>query len=329
MYPGRINKLPLLAMFFSAELLCQESPRPNRHPLFAIFPDPLPEGRTSLTVEAASQFLRPDYEIGDSGRTFARFDGEEWGLALDLARGCGPFVFNLRLRGVWRSGGWADQAFASWHSIIGVPQGGRDMAPKFRLEYILSRDGETISHLAKDQASFMDADLAVLYPFGSPEAGGRIGVSVQAPTGSRSDFSGSGGWDWLAGAALWKTYGHFSFHTQLECAFLGIDSRNPYSLALGGQTQMRAWAGGGYQGRERGFWKGLGLDITIGYTESPYRVGIPRIDRPGWQQHWTFSHARFPSLKMGISEEAGTYTSPDLTVFFQYKLNLNGLMPIH
>jgi len=297
----------------------QSAPAPNRHPLLSIFPEPLPSGRTSITMEASSQFLRPDFETGDGGRAFARFDGEEWGLTLDLARPFGPLVLNLRLRGIWRSGGWADQAFASWHTIIGTPQGGRHNAPKFRLDYTLIMDGQTIARLTDDRASFMDADLAVLYPFGDQDSGGRLGLSVQAPTGKREDFSGSGGWDELLGLALWKSFGDFRFHIQLECAFLGVDDDNPYDLVLTGRTQKRAWAGISCQGNGRGFWSGLGLDITIAYTESLYATGIPRIDRPGWQQHWTFSHARLPKWRAGISEDAGTYTNPDLTVFLQYR----------
>lgn len=300
-------------------LVGQESPRPNRHPIFSIFPDPLPDGRTAITLEAASQFLRPDFENADGGRTFARFDGEDWGLTLDLAHGFGPFVFNLRLRGIWHSGGLFDQAFASWHSVLGVPQGGRDMAPKYRLDYTLVRDEQIVAQLTKDRACFMDADLAMLYPFGSAASGGRIGISVQAPTGSRDNFSGSGGWDELAGIALWKSFGRFMFHTQLEYAFLGIDDTNPYNEVLDHHTQKRAWGGITYQGMGNGVLTGLGLDITISYTESPYVVGIPRIDRSGWQQHWTFSHSRLPRWRLGISEEAGTYTSPDLTAFVQYR----------
>ena len=315
----KANVLILCHLFICGALPAQEAPRPNRHPLLSIFPDPLPEGRTAITMEASSQFLRPDFEVTDDGRTFARFDGEDWGLTLDLVRGLGPLVFNLRLRGVWRSGGWADQAIASWHTMFGLPQGGRGMAPKFHLDHTLRRDGQLIAQLTSDSACFMDTDLAVLYPFGNQGAGGRVGLSLQAPTGSRGDFSGSGGWDELIGLALWKSVGHFRFHAQLEYALLGISGANPYSAVLERRTQKRAWAGAAYQGHGDGFWSGLGLDISIGYTESPYSVGISRIDRPGWQQHWTFSHSRLPEWRMGISEEAGTYTSPDLTVFIQYR----------
>jgi len=315
----KTSVLILCHFIIGGALAAQESPRPNRYPLLSIFPDPLPDGRTSITVEAASQFLRPNHEVSGDERTFARFDGEDWGLTLDLARGLGPLLFNLRLRGTWRSGGLADQAFASWHSLFGFSQGGRGYAPKFRLEHTLCRDGQLIAQLTSDRACFMDADLAVIYPFGNLESGGRLGVSVQAPTGSREDFSGSGGWDELVGLALWKSLGHFRFHTQLEYAFLGISDTNPYSAVMERRSQKRGWLGVAYQGRGRDFWNGLGLDIAVGYTESPYLVGIPRIDRSGWQQHWTFSHSRLPKWRVGISEEAGTYTSPDLTFYVQYR----------
>jgi len=317
----KLFRLPcfLYPLFAVGAMCAQEAPRPNRHPLLSIFPEPLPDGRTSITLEAANQFLRPDFEIGGDGRSFARFDGEDWGLTLDLAKGFGPFALNLRLRGIWRSGGWADQAFASWHSLLGVPQGGRQWVPKFRLEYSLLMDRQLVAQLNKDRFCTMDADIALLYTFGDSASGGRMGASIQAPTGTKGNFSGSGGWDELIGAALWNSWGKFRLHAQVEYAFLGISTANSYGAALAHHTQMRGWVGAAYQGRGRGFFGGLGLDITIGYTESPYSVGISRIDRSGWQQHWTFSHMRLPKWCFGISEEAGTYFSPDLTGFIQYR----------
>jgi hypothetical protein len=165
----------------------------------------------------------------------------------------------------------------------------------------------------------MDADLAILFPFGGGAWGGRAGASVQAPTGRGDDFSGSGGWDWLVGAALWRRLGPLRFHAQMECAFLGVSDGNPYSTVMDRRTQKRAWAGMAGQGGGAGILGGLGLDVSVAYAESPYSVGIPRIDRSGWQQHWTFSHARLPGWRMGISEEAGTYFSPDLTAFIGWR----------
>jgi hypothetical protein len=319
--PGRPRLRAALGPFAALPLLCaglsglsaQEAPRPNRHPLLSIFPDPLPDGRTSVAVETANQFLRPEFQSGNGGRTLARFDGEDWGLTLDYARRAGPMVLNLRLRGLWRSAGWTDQIFAAWHALLSTPTGGREQVPDYRLEYMLSVDGRTVARLGSARARLMDVDLAVLLPFGGPDAGGRVGASVQAPTGKSDDFSGSGGWDWLVGAALWKKAGPFTFHAQLERAFLGVPDGSPYALALDGRTQKRIWAGTAFRVG------GLGVDASIAYAEGIYATGIPRLDRSGWQQHWTFSHARLPKWRAGFTEEAGTYLSPDLTAFVQWR----------
>jgi hypothetical protein len=266
-----------------------------------------------VAIEVANQFLRPEFEAGDGGRTSARFDGEDWYLTLDCAKAVGPLALNLRLRGAWRTGGWTDQLLAAWHAMLAAPTGGRDKVRDFQLTYSLIRDGVTVARLGESRASFMDADLAVLFPFGDAAGGGRVGASLQVPTGRAGDFSGSGGWDWLVGAALWKKAGPFTFHAQAERAFLDIPGDSPYALVMDGRAQSRAWAGIACQGG------GLGVDVTIAYAEGLYATGIPRIDRSGWQQHWTFSHARLPGWRAGFTEEAGTYFSPDLTAFVQWR----------
>ncbi len=115
----------LLGLFAASPGEAQATPRPNRVAWEEIFPEPLPEAVTGLALEATSQFLRPDRRQGSDGRSLARLDGEEWQLTGDWALALGPGRLNLRLRLVERSGGFADQAFVTWHSILGAPQGGR------------------------------------------------------------------------------------------------------------------------------------------------------------------------------------------------------------
>ena len=64
---------------------------------------------------------------------------------------------------------------------------------------------------------------------------------------------------------------------------------------------------------------GLGLEVALAYAGSPYRTGLSRLDKAGWQQHWTFRHRRLPRWRFGFSEEAGTYTAPDITAFTAYR----------
>lgn len=304
--------------------LCAQSgepatPRPNRVAWFSVFPEPLPEGRTALALEATSQFLRPDRQDSRDGKTTARLDGEEWQLTGDLAGELGPGRLNLRLRVVNRSGGFADQAFESWHTIFGIPNGGRGLAPKFQFIYHLERNGVVVADLQHAKTQLLDADLAYVVPFGTADLGGRAGLTLQLPNGKREDFSGSGGTDGLVGAMVWKRWGRLRAFVQMEQVLLGVSASNPYREVLAHRRFVRGWAGLGAHGNGPGFWRGLGLEVSLGASESPFAAQIGRLDRGGWQQHWVFSHRATPRWRFGISEEAGTYTAPDITAFVSYR----------
>ena len=296
-------------------LHAQETPPNNRMVWFGILPEPMPEGVNAIALEASSQFLRPDLERSRDGRAYAMADGEDWQLTWDLAMQAGPGRLNLRLRGEERSGGIGDQAIWNYHNLFGFPQGGRQEVPKNRLTYTMVKDGVTVASLRTSGFHLMDTDIAYVVPFGDRLEGGRLGASVQVPTGNRHDWSGDGGMDGLLGAAAWKAWGPWRLHAQVERVDLVIPRDSPFQSVLAQHTFSRAWAGGGWQGTGPGFWGGLGLDLTLGYFESPYRVGIPRVDRPGWQQHWIFTHRSLPRWRFGLSEDAGTYTNPDITLF--------------
>ena len=316
-----------LVLAFSIILACglalpaQEAPRPNRVVWLAALPEPLPDGSLNVALEATSQFLRPDFERSGDGRTFARLDGEEWQLTADLPLRLGPGFANLRLRGVNRSGGFLDQLFSTWHTVLGAPQGGREQAPKYRLDYSLVRDGVVIARLQRPRTQLMPVDLTWQVPFGTPGFGGRAGFGVQVGNGLGQDsFNSFGGTSALVGGSAWKAWGRFRVHGQMERMFIGLPADSAFRRVMERRQLSRAWLGFGWQGDGNGLFSGLGLDVSAGYTGSPYQVGIVRLDRAGWQQHWTFSHRRFPGWRFSFSEEAGTYTAPDITGALIYRL---------
>ncbi len=300
-------------------LVAQETPRPNRVAWFEGFPEPLPEGIREVAIEATSQMLRPDLERSGDGRSFARLDGEEWQLTADWGMKAGSSRVNVRARLASRSGGIADQAMWNWHQMFNLPQGGREDAPKNRLVYHLERDGRVIGDLTRSGLALMDLDVAWIRPFGSPEKGGRYGASIQLPTGRQSDFSGSGGTDGLVGGALWRTYGRWRVFGQTERVWLGLPEHSPLRLVLEKRSFSRAWASLGWRGEGPGLISGIGIEVSLAYADSPYRTGIPRLDRAGWQQHWTFRHTRLPRWRFGFSEEAGSFTAPDISAFAAYR----------
>ena len=308
-----------LALLGAVALAAQETPRPNRVPWLAILPEPLPEGRGALALEATSQFLRPDRRETADGRTQAALDGEDWQLTGDLAQPFAGGVFNLRLRVVNRSGGFADQAFASWHALLGTPTGGREVMPKYMLDDRLVRDGVVVASLQHPRTQLLDVDLAWVRTGGTADGGWRWGASVQLPAGRDDDFSGSGGTDLTVGAAGWTTAGPIRLHLQGEHLWVGLPEHSAWRRVMGLRSLSRAWGGAAYQGRDPGFWGGLGLDVTLAWMESPYRTGLVRLDRSALQQHWTFSHRALPRWRFGFSEEAGSYVAPDLTAFVVYR----------
>ena len=315
----RSRKLVALAALGCLGLMAQETPQPNRMVWFAVFPEPLPSGDSELALEASNTQLRPDLQHSGDGRTSVNVDGEEWQLTGDYALDLGPGRFNVRARVVHRSGGIADQAIIGWHRFFGMPQGERDHSPRFRLDYHLERDGVVVADLQRPGLHLMDLDLAWVQAFGTLDGGWRWGLSLQAPTGQRSDFSGDGAWDGTLGFAGWKRWGSWRIHGQAEEVFLGVGHSNPYGVVLGRHSFPRAWAGAGYQGDGPGFWRGLGLDITFAYTDSPYAVGIRRVDKHGMEQHWAFTHRAFPRWRFVISEEGETYTAPDVKAALVYR----------
>ena len=314
----------LAALLLSGAINAQDiegasTPRPNRVAWMEIFPEPLPSGGSGLALEFTSQFLRPDRATSGDERTHAVLQGEEWQLTGDLAAPLWGGFVNLRLRVNVRGGGIADQFLVTYHTFLGTPGGGRELVQKDQFHYRLERDGVVVVDLKKPGTVLMEPDLAWVKPFGNKDAGGRFGLSVQLPTGKRENLTGTGKTGGLVGGALWKRSGSWHGFAQAERIFFGLPKDSLYTSVLTQRAFTRAWVGGGYQGEGGGFFSGLGVELSIGYSGNPYHVDLPRMDKDGVQQHWTVTHKRLPHWRFGISEEAGSYFAPDLTAFVSYR----------
>ena len=309
-----LRAIPFL-LPWSLGLLGQATPPANRVAWLAVFPEPLPDGESRLGLEYTSQFLRPSSELSADHRTFARLDGEEWQLTTDIAHPLGVGRLNVRIRLVERSGGFTDRAIQDWHRVFNLQNGGRESAPRTGWPTTWRRMGWWWEICGPPESSCMDTDVAYVFPFGRETTGGRFGGAIQLPTGNRRDFSGSGGWDSLLGIAGWHRRGSWTIHGQAEWIFLQVPRNSSYRAVLGSRSYQRIWLGGGWQGTGSGFWRGLGLDVTLAGNRSPYATGIGRLDHSGFQQHWVVTHRGLPRWRWGLSEEAGSWATPDITVF--------------
>jgi hypothetical protein len=284
-----------------------------------IFPEPLPEGTTQFSLEATNQFLRPDRRNTADGSTHAYLQGEEWQLTSDLAEDLGPGFFNLRTRLAYRSSGIASRAIMNWHDILHVEQGGRDQAPTFDEDYHLDRNGVTVFDLKNPRLQLQGLDLAYAVPWGDGASGGRLGGSVQIPTGHGRELQSSDGTNFMAGLGAWETFGPVRFWAQAEEVWIELPEHSPIRTAVSRGAFWRAWAGFSIQGHGTSLLRGMGLDLSWAYTETPYRLGLVRIDKYGLQQTWVFRHTRLPRWRFGFTEKGGTFTTPEITGFVTFR----------
>ena len=160
----------------------------------------LSQGSTELIIstDVAS------YLVGEkSGSEEILIDGETYRLALTLRGG-------FRNRWEWfveaplvahRSGVF-DSFIENWHDFFGLPQSGRDEAPRDRL-ILFYRDGaETRFNIHENALSFGDVSLGVGYAPARrlfSNDGLAIRAAVKLPTGDEELLAGSGG----ISASIW------------------------------------------------------------------------------------------------------------------------------
>jgi hypothetical protein len=294
--------------------VAQETPHPNRLAWLSIFPEPLPEGVSQVELDVTSQFLRPSRQESLDGRTQAALYGEEWGLVSDLARSLGPGRINLRTRINRRSGGMTDRLIRNWHDILGVGQGGRDEVPPAQDHWNLTRDGKVVFQSDSPRTLVQGLDLSYAVPFGDPANGGRLGGSVQLPTGDQRHMQSSDGTNFMAGVAWWHSFRYGRVWAQGEEIWIQLPRNSPLRPVISRGQFWRAWVG-----IDVGEWQGFSLDLSLAYNETPYRTQLVRLDKYGLQQTWVLRHRRCPHWRFGFTEKAGTFATPEITGFTGYR----------
>ena len=310
-----------LALWVCAGLAlpAQETPHPNRLAWLSIFPEPLPEGVTQFSFETTNQFIRADRENSLDGRAHAELQGDDYELVSDLATQAGAGRVNLRTRLVYRTEGYSSRLIENWHELLGVGDCGRATLPTTQERYILQRDGVTVFDLTRPRLELQGLDLAYVRPWGNGDNGGRIGGSVQLPTGGEQVLQSSGGVNFMAGVAGWKSFGRFRLWAQGEEIWISLPQSSPLRAVIDRGQFWRAWVGLAYQGPGGSFLKGFGLDVSFAYNETPYWTQLVRIDKYGLTQTWVVRHKALPRWRFGFTEKAGTFSTPEITGFVVFR----------
>lgn len=169
-----------------------------------------------------TQDLSSNYTVTNSAREQIILDGEierttvsarygltsQWEVGIEI-----PFIF--------QGGGFLDSFVIDWHNTFGLPQGGRDRAPKDRVDYRYRKDG--VQKLQIDHGTSGIGDISLtggLSLYDDSNAGHRNRVSlkgaVKLPTGDSAHLLGSGSTDLqlqlcgsMNGSTGWGSFGLF------------------------------------------------------------------------------------------------------------------------
>ncbi len=163
-----------------------------------------------------------------SGQERLWMDGETSRYALAARHGFRDgWEYLLELSVISHNAGVFDGFIESWHSTFGLPQGGRDRAPRDRIAIGYARDGQSRVRIHDSVYSVGDLTLGIGHDLGTEmlsNDGLALRGIVRLPTGDKGVLAGSGGvsaavWaetsgalfgsrDWLYGGALGALAGH-------------------------------------------------------------------------------------------------------------------------
>lgn len=138
--------------------------------------------REALTLDAETRRLALSYRRGFGG-SIVPLQGWEWSAELPLLDS---------------GGGSLDGLIENWHELFGLPNGGREQAPRdrYRIRYV--RDGVTLLDLEKGQTGLGDLRLGVGRALGERWT---LRAMLQLPTGDAGRLSGG-----HTGGALWTDF---------------------------------------------------------------------------------------------------------------------------
>jgi hypothetical protein len=178
-----------------------------------------PAGRTRISL---TQDLASNYTVNSNSRENIMLDGESWRWTLAASYGIGNRAeVGMELPYLLAGGGFLDSFIVDWHKAFGLPQGGRDSAPRNRLSYSYSRDGLQKLDMGRSGSGIGDVSLnagMLLYEQHDSRVHDAIVLrtALKLPTGDSGELRGSGSTDFsvaLCGSmnsfTEWGTLGVF------------------------------------------------------------------------------------------------------------------------
>lgn len=190
---------------FAAEMEITPFTAFNQSPLIQIYG--LPHDTTATIVPsgtaqiALNQDLSSNYSVGSNAQERITLDGELYRATVAVRYGLAKgWEVGVEVPYLSQGGGFLDHFIINWHDTFGLPQGGRDSAPRNRLNYSYRKDG--VQRLLVTQADSGLGDIALtggylLADVHDTQHHDSLALkgAVKLPTGDSSSLLGSGSTD--------------------------------------------------------------------------------------------------------------------------------------
>lgn len=317
-----MRRLALLALLVSPLVLADDPPPVEMGALARGFalptlgrPDVLPGGGLQQRFYVNDT---NEYAARDNANESIVIDGEATQLSYDVHYGiterweAGLFVPVLS-----QGGGILDSIIQGWHRTWGLPNGGREDAPKNRYLYQYTRNNQLLLNVSQGSVTFGDLRLSTGYLLADHLAARAM---LKLPTGDASHLSGSG----AAGGALWldgglPLGGFFNWLTLYGSLGYSYNGKGDILPQLQKTGMPFGAAGLGLRFTPR--WD---AKVQVYFHAAPYKdselAALDHIAAP-LTVSTSYRVARNTAISLGFQEKANLFASPDFGVFLGLTLN--------
>jgi hypothetical protein len=322
------HALPLLCLVFpgQAAVAAANGPYPDTLPLYSFNQSPLvqiyglpalggarvlgrDESNLAMHLQIANNYT------GAANRTETlSLDGETHRLSLAWRQGLGHGAeWGFELPYLTHDGGFLDSTIEHWHKIFGLPNGGRENAPRNLIDYRYARNGVDLIRVDRAVSGVGDVRLSAAKQLATPEASGggflALRASLKLPTGDGAELLGSGSTDlalWLSAASArppdaWNLYGGGGVLMMSKGDVLPLQQRNQAVF--------------GSLGVSRRFFPGITANVQLD-AHSPFYDGTGFRQMSAYAAqgllgiNWEFTPRRY--FEFSVAEDVIVNTSPDV-----------------
>lgn len=284
----------------------------NLSPLISIYGVPVWRAPAAERELAVTSELANHFRLSRRGDDMLILDGETWRNGLDLRMPIGEGWFiGAELAHYSVSGGVLDDVVDAWHSVFGLPDGGRNNRAEDELRFRIANREGVFYDLDSRARGWGDLQLNFGRTLGADERLVLTGT-LKLPTGDERLLAGSGATDW---AVTLLGRGEREIAGRPAGGFWGIGVLGTGRAELiefpRNELVPMAVVGGGWQPLPR-----IGFRAQLDVHRAFYRTRLEELGETsvqatlgGWLE--LGEDAR---LELAVNEDLNVSTSPDVVV---------------